>query len=37
MSNFDVVHNIANEYFYLHVPEQRSFTYHVGTDEANFF
>ena len=34
--SFDDMRNIENEYFHLHVPYQRSFTYYVGTDEANF-
>ena len=35
--SFDDMRNIENEYFHLHVPYQRRFTYYVGTDEANFF
>ena len=35
--SFDDIHNVANEYFHVHVSHQRSFTHHVGTDEANFF
>ena len=35
--SFDDTYNAANEYFHLPVPDQRSFTHHVGTDEANFF
>ena len=40
--DFDVVHNVAQDYFLKHVPHMRDFTHHVGMldeqkAEANFF
>ena len=37
MSDFDIIDNIPNEYFYRHFPKQRRFTLHLGMDKANFF
>ena len=34
---FDDIHYVANKYIYLHLQGQRSFTHHVGINEANFF
>ena len=37
MSNFDVIHNISNDYFYTYVSEKRSFSHYVDVKKANFF